>query len=102
MPGKEGDLRGETAVRDRDSDAFGNGDAACDPRHHLALNAVFPKSLHLLAAATEEEGVAALEPHDRLLLLCVFYHEAFDFVLLLRVHRAVFADVDLLDIGKGV
>ena len=51
---------------DRDAGVGGGGDAGGDPGHDLELDPGLAQRLALLAAAAEDERVAALEPDDAL------------------------------------
>ena len=51
---------------DRDAGVGGGGDAGGDPRHHLELDPGLAQRFALLAAAAEDERVAALQPHHAL------------------------------------
>ena len=69
VAGNEGDAGAGLAMGDRDSRVGGSGDASGDARHHLNCHAMGRQVGGLLAAAAEQEGIAALEAHDALVLL---------------------------------
>ena len=64
VAGDEGDRRGVVAVGDRDPGVGGGGDPGGDPGDDLELDPGRAQRLALLAAAAEDERVAALEPDD--------------------------------------
>jgi len=53
----------------RDAGIGRRGDAGGDPRHHLHRHAVGREIGGLLAPPTEQERIAALEPHDHAMAL---------------------------------
>ena len=57
--------RARFAVGDRNTDRGRHADAGGDAVHHLDLDAGRRECLHFLAAASEHEGIAALDPCDR-------------------------------------
>ena len=63
VAGDEGDRRGVVAVGDRDAGVGGRGDAGGDAGHDLELDPGRAQRFALLAAAAEDERVAALQPH---------------------------------------
>ena len=66
MAGGDDELLRQPAVRQRDSGQPGHGDGGADARHHRAFDARLGAAEQLLAAAPEDERVAALEPHHAL------------------------------------
>ena len=65
-PGDEGDRRRDAAMRDGNARVRRRGDARRHARHDLERHARLGERLRLLAAAAEDERIAALEPHDAL------------------------------------
>ena len=68
-------------MRDGDPGVRGGRDRARDPRNDLERDAGRRQCLGLLAAAPEDERVAALEPHDTPARLAVLDEERVDLVL---------------------
>ena len=64
VPGDERHLRRDAAVGDRDPDRRGHGAHRRHAGHDLALDPGCGQRERLLAAAAEDERVAALEAHD--------------------------------------
>ncbi len=64
VAGDEGDRGGVVAVGDRDAGVGGRGDPGGDPGDDLELDPGGAQRFALLAAAAEDERVAALQPHD--------------------------------------
>ena len=71
-------------------------------RDDLEGDAVVDEFLGLLAAAAEDEGVAALEPRHDLALFRLPDDEAIDLVLGQRVAASLLAHVDELGIGPAM
>ena len=63
MPGDHGEHRRQRTVRDGNPRCRGCGNRRGDARHDVAGNALGDQSGSFLAATTEHERVAALEPH---------------------------------------
>ncbi len=99
VPGHESDRGGVVAVGDGDSGVGRRGDPGSHPGHDLEIDACASERLRLLAAATEDERVAALEPDDASPLSRVVDHQLLDLVLLHRVGSRRLADVDELGVG---
>ena len=66
VAGGEGDRAGEAPVRERDAGVGGRGDGGGDAGHDDEGHARVDQRLGLLAAAAEDERIAALEAHDDL------------------------------------
>ena len=66
VAGDDGERRREPAVRHRDARVRGRGDGRRDAGDDLERDAGGGQRLRLLAAAAEDERVAALQPHDAL------------------------------------
>ncbi len=64
VAGDEGDRGGVVAVGDRDPGVGGRGDPGGDAGDDLELDPGLAQRFALLAAAAEDERVAALQPHD--------------------------------------
>ena len=64
VTGDDREVGGEAAVRHRDARVRGRGDRTRDAGHHFERRRRPRQRLGLLAAATEHEGIAALQPHD--------------------------------------
>ena len=71
------------------------------PGHHLEGNAVSRERLDFLAAASEDEGVAALEPQHALAFTGQANEKFVDFLLAHGVIVALLADEDALRIAPG-
>ena len=63
MAGEEHELGGEVAVRQRDARVGRDRDAGRHAGHDLVADARLAERLGLLAAAAEDERIAALQPH---------------------------------------
>ena len=90
----------ESAVGQGDTRRGGGRERAAHPRDDLDRYAVGAARLHLLAAAAEEVGVTALEPHHRAAALGLLDDDAVDLLLGHRVVPGGLAHVDDLD-GLG-
>ena len=101
MAGDEGDGGGVVAVGDRDPGVGGRRDAGGHPRHDLELDPGRAQRLALLAAAAEDERVAALEPHDALARRGRLDQPLADLLLGNRGNAGLLADVDQLGVGAG-
>src|SRR3546814_7772505 len=66
----------------------------------LAGDTGFARGLELLAAAPEDEGIAALQAHDLLAGLCLADDQRVDPVLPHRVAAALLGDADPLDVRR--
>jgi hypothetical protein len=66
------------AVRERHAQRRDRGQARGDAVDDLDLDAGGAQVLHLLAAAAEDEGVAALEAHDGLAFARGHHHQLLD------------------------
>ena len=75
--------------------AGGGGDAG----HDLEGNLVLGELVDFFPAASEDEGVAALEAQHPLALTGELHHQFADFVLRQRVVRAFLADIDALGVA---
>src|SRR2546425_10203939 len=64
VPGDDGERGGDAAVGQRDPGVRGRRDGGGHARHDLERDPRARQRLRLLAAPAEDEGVAALEPHD--------------------------------------
>ena len=64
VAGDDGEGRGEAAVGDRHAGVGGRGDGGSDAGDDLEGDAGGCERERFLAAAAEDEGVAALEAHD--------------------------------------
>ena len=85
---RHGDVRG---LRRRDGGRHPGDDLARNPPRH--------KVLHLLASAPEHERIAALEPHDPVVLQRLAEEQRVYLGLLQRVVAALLADVDEVAAG---
>ena len=83
-------------MRDGDARIGGHGDGGSHARHDFKRQAVFRQEQGFLAAASEDEGIAALEAHDALALLRELDEELRDVFLLHRVVARAFSYVDAL------
>ena len=97
VAGDDGERRGEAAMGERDAGDRGHRDGARDARHDLDVDAGVAAERDLLAAAPEDERVAALEPHDLLAVAGEGDEQLVDGVLRHRVVAGELADVD--DLG---
>ena len=86
------------AVGERDAGVGGAARGRGDAGHDLEGDALGGERLDLLAAAPEDEGVAALEAHDALALLGQAHQQVVDVLLRHRVLRALLAGVDALGV----
>ena len=87
------------AVRQRDAGVAGHTAGRGDARHHLERRCRGGQRLHLLAAAAEDERVAALEAHHLLAFARQSHQQRVDFLLRHAVVVALLADVDALGVG---
>ncbi len=101
VAGHEGDRGGVVAVGDRDPGVGGGGDAGGHAGHDLELDPGLAQRLALLAAAAEDEGVAALEPDDALARAGGGDQPLADLLLRHRRHPGRLADVDELGVLAG-
>ena len=92
----DGERGRDGTVRDGDARIGGHGDGGGDARHDLERDALFLEQQALLAAAPEDEGIAALESHDGLALLRLRREQRADVLLAHRVMGGCLADVDAL------
>ena len=76
------DERAAIAMGQRDSGEGRRGDRRGHARHDLEGNSRRRQRLGLLAAAAEDERVAALEAHDAMARASVFDEDAIDFRLI--------------------
>gem|GEM_PF-3377343 len=96
VPGDEHHRLREIAMRERDT---GIGRAARrrrDAGHHLEGDALGGERVDLLAAAPEDERVAALQAHHALAFAREAHQQVIDVLLRQRVLRALLAGVDAL------
>ena len=98
VAGDEGDRGGVVAVGDRDAGVGAGRDAGRDPRHDLELDPGLAQRLALLAAAAEDERVAALQPHHALARPRRLDQPLADLLLRHRGHAGRLADVDQLGV----
>jgi len=63
VPADERDLRGDAAMRHGDVEGGRDGGECGDTRHHLECDPRLRERDRLLAAASEDEGVATLQTH---------------------------------------
>src|SRR5205823_12528299 len=96
VTGDERDRRRVVAMRDRNPGVRGTRDRRRDARHDLEVDAGRDELLGLLAAASETERIAALEPHDALSLARFVDEELIDLILRQRVRARSFADGNTL------
>ena len=92
--------RRRTPVRDRDAGVHGRGDRARDARNDLERHAGGDARLRFLATATEDEGIAALQPHDRRTGAAALDEQRVDLVLRHLGASGRLADVDELGGGR--
>ncbi|MNY58890.1 hypothetical protein D3C86_1952810 [compost metagenome] len=69
------------AVGQRQADRGGAGESGGDARHDDGFDPGGADGLKLLAAATEDEGIAALQPNDAVAGAGLVDHQLFDLVL---------------------
>ena len=86
---------------DGDPRVGGRRDAGGDPRHDLELDPGRAQRFALLAAAAEDERVAALEPHDALARRGRLDQPLADLLLRHRGHAGLLADVDQLGVSRA-
>ncbi len=98
VAGDEGDGARVVAVGDRDAGVGGSGDPGGDPGDDLEGDAGVAQRLRLLAAATEDERVAALQPDDRAALARDPHQLRLGIGLLHRDPPGGLADVDQLGV----
>ena len=95
-------LDGDAAVGDGDAGVGGHGDGGGDAGHDLEGDAGVAQRLRLLAAAAEDERVAALQPDDALALAGLLDEQGVDRVLVVAAGRAGdLADVDQLGVRRA-
>ena len=92
MPGHERDRAREAPLGHRDAGVGGGGDAGGDAGHDLEGDALRPQRECLLAAASEDERVAALQPHDALAFLGAAHHQRLGLLLRHGLPAALLAD----------
>src|SRR2546422_5889312 len=92
--GDDGERGGDAAVGQRDPGVRGHRDGGGHPRHDLERDPRARQRLRLLAAPAEDEGVAALEPHDAPAAPRVPHEEGVDLLLGQRVSAARLARED--------
>ena len=85
---------GETAVGYGDPSALRSGDGRSDAGDDFPGDAVSPERFDLLAAAAEQERVAAFESHDALAFERLAHEDVLDAALRHGVVPPRFADVD--------
>ena len=98
VAGDEGDRGGVVAVGDRDARVGGGRDAGGDAGHDLELDPGLAQRFALLAAAAEDERVAALQPHHALAGPRRLDQPLADLLLRHRGHPGLLADVDQLGV----
>ena len=81
----------------RNAERSGRADAGGDAGDYLHLDIRGAQRLQLLAAATENEGIAAFQPRHDLALPCVLHQQALDEFLRRVLTAAALADLD--DLG---
>ena len=96
MPRDDGEGYGDAAMRDGDARIGGHGDGRSHAWHDFKRQAVFRQEQGFLAAAPEDEGVAALEAHDAFSFAGELDEEFRDVFLLHRVVARAFSHVDAL------
>ena len=94
MSGDEGHAVRARAVRERYAKRCGAADAGGDPRHHFDGYAGGLQARELLAAAAENERIAALQPRDHVPRAREMDHEPLDEILRRRSAAAALADLD--------
>ena len=101
VAGDEGDRLRVVAVGQRDArirrHAGGGGDAG----HHLERHAVLDQGFDFLAAAAEDEGIAALQAQGALAFLGEAHQQQVDLLLRHGMVVALLADVDALGIAPA-
>lgn len=97
VAGDDGERRGEPAVGEGDTGDRRHRDRAGDARNDLDLDSGFAAECHLLATASEDERVAALQPHDLLAVAGEGDEEFVDRVLRHGMVAGELADID--DLG---
>ena len=90
------EARREVAMGHRDAGAGRRGDRTAHAGNHLVGDARALERLRLLAAATEHERIAALQPDDPSSAFCLADQHRLDFVLRQRVAPCALADVEPL------
>ena len=99
MAADHGELVGDAAMGHRHAGEGGCRDGTRDARDHPARHASGRARNRLLEAATEHEGIAALESHDTLAGLCSLDQQPVDRVLARGSAARKLRRVDNLDIG---
>jgi len=87
------------AMGQRNAGVGGASGRCGDARANLERNAVLGELFDLFAAATEDERVAALEPHHALALARQPHQQVADLLLRQRVVGAPLADIDALGLA---
>ncbi len=94
MTGQQGEGRVAVAVRDRNARVGGGGNGGGDAGHDDVRHAGGPQGFAFLAAAAEDERIAALEPNDTPAGLGFFNEQRLDLGLRHRVVLGPLARVD--------
>ena len=100
MAGNDVHARAVISVSHRDPCICRYGKSAGHTRHDLVRYLVFPEQLKLLAAASEDERVAALEADHVKTLLSLLQQKLVDLALLHGVKAGPLADVYLFGIFR--
>ena len=95
------DRRGEIPVCNGNPVVGRHREGAGDAGHHFKGNIVFRQKLQFLSAPPEQEGVAALEPHDSFPRLRLFQKCPVDLVLLHPMVAGALPDIDLYRIFRN-
>ena len=99
--GDDGEGRRHAAMGDRNAGDRGYAHRAGHTRHHLPAHAGGGTGGGLLTAASEDEGVAALEPHHHPAGPRALDEQRLDLLLRQRVMTRPLAHVDALGRGRG-
>ena len=99
VPRDDGELVGDTTVRDRDAHGGGHRDGGGQPRDHRDRHAGGLAGQHLLVAPAEHEAVPALEAHHPLALAGPGDDDLVDGLLGGGAAARQFGHVDQLDVG---
>jgi hypothetical protein len=101
VTGDQRHRRGVVAVRDRNARVGRRGDPGGDARHDLEGHAHPGQGLGLLAAATEDERIAALEADSRATGACLLDEQGVDLLLGQGRRTRPLTDVAQLGLGAG-
>ena len=101
MSGDEQHAVRVVAVRERHAQRRGGGQPRGDAADDAHVDAGFVQGLQLLAAAAEDERIAALEAHDLLALARRRHHQLVDEALRRAAAAAALAHVDDARAGRG-